>query len=268
MGTGGDGRAGFTFRRRETAVRGNMENSFVRKLEFAAALDAGDRARLLDLTSNSTVVEAHEDVVRDGTTQPTAFVVLEGLACTHRILADGSRQIFAFLLPGDSCDIHRVPRSWRDTSVTTFVRSRIARVSAEAADRLMTERPNVARALWETMLVEQSTMRERLVSLGRRPADRRLAHLFCELLYRMRVIGLVEETGRGASFDFAATQPQIADAMGLTAVHVNRTLQQLRDAELVSFRTRRVVVLDEQRLSAFAGFDARYLHVNATVPQD
>lgn len=240
-----------------------MPELFIKRLQHGARLNAADRARIRDLCQTSYWVEAGEDVVTEGRQVPQGYAVLEGLAAPYKLLADGSRQIFQFLLPGDTCDIHRQPLSWRDNSLAALVRSRIVRISPEELDAITQEHPNLARAFWWTMVCAQGMMRERVTSLGRRSADKRLAHLFCELEVRMRSIDGVEANGDGyASFSFPVTQPELADAVGLTAVHVNRTLQQLRDADLVAFRGRRVTIMDGPRLAALAGFDPRYLHLD------
>ena len=239
-----------------------MQDSFTRRLEHGARLSADDRTRLDRLVAGAYPVQADEDIVSEGDRPPACYVVLEGLAGTYKLLADGSRQIFQFMLPGDSCDMHRDSPYWRDNSLTAFVPSRMVRILPDEVDEIASEYPNLARALWWAMLSDQAVMRERIVSLGRRTADKRLAHLFCELRDRMGAVDRVETNGDGfAAYDFPVTQPELADAVGLTAVHVNRTLQQLRDADLVAFRLRRVTIMDGDRLAALAGYDGRYLQL-------
>ena len=236
-----------------------MPDRFITRLEHATRLTAADKARLQALDDGAFDVGAHEDITSEGQHTPCGHVVVEGLAVTYKLLADGSRQIFHFMLPGDTCDLHRQNLDWRDHSVAALVPTRVVRITPDEVDAMARDYPNIAQALWWAMLNDQAVLRERLVSLGRRSAERRIAHLFCELLVRSRAVGLTVEENGTVAYPFPVTQPELADAVGLTAVHVNRTLQQLR--ELVSFRQRRVVVQDPARLASLAGFDHRYLHL-------
>jgi CRP-like cAMP-binding protein len=119
------------------------------------------------------------------------------------------------------------------------------------------ERPNIARALWAAALVDEATLREWLVNLGGRPADERVAHLLCELLLRLRAVGLAN----GNSYELPLTQAELADTMGLSHVHMNRVIQRLRGEKLITLKGKNLVILDVERLKAFSGFNPNYLHI-------
>ena len=121
----------------------------------------------------------------------------------------------------------------------------------------MTERPALARALWWAALVDEATLREWLVNIGARPAEERVAHLLCELLLRLKTIGLASDN----SYEPPLTQAELADTTGLTNVHVNRVLQRLRGDGLITLRGKRLVILDVERLNAFSGFTPNDLHL-------
>jgi CRP-like cAMP-binding protein len=204
-------------------------------------------------------VPAGHDVIREGDRPENVHVMLEGFACRYKMLPDGGRQIMAWLAPGDFCDLHIAILGHMDHGISALSDTRIAFVPQAEIDRLTRDAAGALnRAFWWSTLVDEGILREWLVGMGRRSADKQLAHLFCELLFRLRSV----EVAKNGSFHFPITQDELADTLGISAVHVNRTLQQLRAEGLITLENKRLTVLDEARLTAFAEFDPNYLHLN------
>ena len=204
-----------------------------------------------DYADDETIVEA-------GVTVNASNILLEGLACRAKDLADGRRQIMEVHVPGDFVDLHSFLLKKLEHNVEALTPVRIALVPHDRI-KIITERwPHLSRLLWHTTLVDAALHRERILSVGRRSALSRLAHLFCELHVRLGVVDMVQ----GLSYALPLTQSQLADAAGLTQVHVNRTLKELRDRELVVFRGGRVDIQDWDGLVDVAEFDPAYLYLD------
>lgn len=239
------------------ALEGNKMNApLLRKLETYARLSEDDIAAVRDATASFKWLEARADIVREGEYATDVPLITQGLACRYKLLADGRRQILAYLVPGDLCDLHGFILREMDHSIATLSPCKIVEIPRQTIHQLL-ERPAVARGLRMSTLVDEATLREWLVNLGRRPAEERLAHLFCELLERLRAVGLAEED----RFELPVTQIDLADTVGLSAVHLNRTLRALRTANLVMFQQFRVAIPDAERLRQFSGFNPNYLHL-------
>lgn len=234
-----------------------LPNPIARKLQRRTSLSETDRNRLLGLIQHKRFVPAREDVIREGDMSDRVHVVLDGLACRYRLLPGGGRQICAYLVPGDFCDLDAAILGRSDYSVATLSPCTLAEIPRAEIDEITDTHPRLARALWSETLVDGGILREWLVSMGRRTADRHMAHLFCELLVRLEAVGLA----RDDAFDLPITQEELGDALGLSVVHVNRVLQGLREDGLLAFRRRTLSILDRPRLMAFAGFNGAYLHL-------
>jgi CRP-like cAMP-binding protein len=234
-----------------------MASPVVRKLEHGAALSDDDKKRLEEAVRDLRTVGPRQDLIGEGERPNEVHAILEGFACRYKLLPDGQRQIMALLVPGDFCDLHVAILRTMDHGIATISACKVAYIPQTAVDELTTKHPPIARALWWATLVDEGTLREWLVNMGRRPADKRMAHLFCELLLRLESVGLARANG----FDFPVTQTELADILGLSNVHVNRVLQQLRDDGLIALSGKRLTVLDLDRLQDFAEFDPNYLHL-------
>jgi CRP-like cAMP-binding protein len=171
------------------------------------------------------------------------------------VVADGSRQIVAFLIPGDFCDLHVTLLREMDHGIVALTPVKIAVVSQQIMIDLPIDRPTVGRALWRATLVDEAVLRSWVVNIGRREAFERIAHLFCELHARLTLVGLVN----GGHFALPLTQEVLADATGLTPVHVNRMLQKLRTDGLITLKSGELTILDLPALQQIAGFDPYYL---------
>ncbi len=201
-----------------------MTNRFIDKLSNFGALDAEDVQQLSVATSQTAVFSPRQDLIREGDRPSGVFVVLEGWACRYKVLPSGTRQVLAFLMPGDCCDLHVGLLRRMDHSIQAVTQATVARIARTDMDALMTSRPNVAHALYISQLVDESTMRAWITSMGRRTSSERVAHLMCELYLRARNIGLKSES----ELALPLSQALLADSLGMTAVHLNRVLKQLR----------------------------------------
>ena len=202
-------------------------------------------------------VRPHCDVVQEGTHPRYLNIVLEGWACRYKQLEDGRRQVIALFVPGDMCDPCVFLLDEMSHALATLTPVTLARISESDMLELMRTSPSLSRAFWLEMLVSAEIQREWTVNIGRRTAVERMAHLFCELLLRLRASGLANSS----ECDMPITQADLGDVLGLSSVHVNRTLQEIRAMNLVELRSRRLVVHDENALQALALFNPNYLHL-------
>ncbi|MGZ8285842.1 MAG: Crp/Fnr family transcriptional regulator [Allosphingosinicella sp.] len=228
----------------------------IAKLETRAPLTAEDREALYDLYADARELGARRSIIREGDRPDHIHLVIEGWGARYKLLPDGARQITAFLIPGDFCDLHATILNEMDHGISTLTRSRVAFIPRGKMDAL-TERPSLAKAFWWATLVDEAVLRNWIVSIGRRDAYEAIGHLICELYVRMKNVGLVVDH----RYDLPLTQEEIGDALGLTAVHVNRVLQRLRSEDLISFRRGLLIIHDYQRLEKASGFNANYLHI-------
>lgn len=235
-----------------------MVSPLTQHLEVSARLSSDDRVSIEALGRNPRDVPPRRDVIREGEKPRAIQLVLSGWGCRYKTLPDGRRQIVGFFIPGDVCDLNVHILKAMDHSIGTITRMRIAEITREDMDMLMAERPRVAQALWREQLLMESIQREWTLNIGQRTAYERIAHLLVETFLRLKSIGLTQ----GDSCDFPLTQTDLADACGLTAVHVNRTLQELRRDRFVELERKRLRVPNLERLMAAAMFNPNYLHLD------
>lgn len=235
-----------------------MTNPLVRKLEHYVRLSADDRAALDGLARIGVrSASAREDIITEGDSPHVVNVMLDGWACRYKMLEDGRRQNIAFFLPGDLCDIHVYVLRQMDHSIGTLTAARYAQLPREVFEDLMLNRPRVMQALWWDSLVNAAVQREWTVNLGQRDALERIAHLFCELHLRLRAVGMTDNNG----FEMPLTQIDLSEATGMTPVHVNRTLQELRARGLLHWKKRHVEIPNLAALREIAFFNSNYLHL-------
>jgi CRP-like cAMP-binding protein len=219
------------------------------------SLSERDIAALERVSGDLRAVEPHIDLIREGEVPDGAFVVLEGYACRYKHRQTGARQIMAYLLPGDLCDVDAPYLGRMDHAVGTLSHCVVARIPRQALADLLDHQPNVARALRLAKLAEEATAREWLVNLGCRSAMERITHLFCELLARLEAVGLSE----GGCCTLPITQIDLADTLGLSNVHVNRVLQELRRQGLLELRGKSLRLLKLPQVREIAEFSPNYL---------
>jgi len=224
-------------------------------LQLYGALTADEQRAVEGLVVSTRAIAAGEDLVVEGDAPTHCRVLLEGQAFRHKTLPDGRRQIMAFHIPGDLCDLQGLFLGM-DHNITSLSAGEIGLIPHAKLAEVMEAHPRSARAFWRTSLVEAAIFREWMVGMGRRTAYARIAHLFCEMIVRMRGAGLVRQN----RCSFPITQQHLSDALGLSAVHTNRTLQALRGEGLLTFQGGELVIMDWPGLTAAGEFDAGYLH--------
>ncbi len=233
-----------------------MPNRFVEKLRRLADLTDGDIRALEAATSQPQVFGPRTDLIREGDQPGPVFIVLEGWVIRYKVLPSGTRQIMAFLMPGDACDLHIGMLAQMDHSIQTVTHARVVKIEGRAMDELMTAHPGIARAMYVAQLVDEGTLRAWIVSLGRRRSAERAAHLLLELYIRGTRIGIAN----GNAIEFPLSQAVLADALGMTPVHINRMLQDFRRSGVVELQRGILRILDPGALTRISGFDDNYLH--------
>jgi CRP-like cAMP-binding protein len=234
----------------------NSELNPFAPVEPSAALVLGSLGR----TRRS--LQAGETLVHEGCRSPVVFLILSGIAFRYKLLPNGRRQIFGYLLPGDLCDAEFTLDSYCDHSVELLTDVEVALISISELQTVILDRPMIARALKQTAAVEAAILREWLLNLGQRNAFERIAYFFCEMAARLHgSAGLSTKE----SLPFPFTQIELADTVGLTVVHVNRCLQRFRREKLIAWHRRRVAILDVDRLQQIAGFDGSYLKLGDVI---
>lgn len=236
-------------------------NPMIAKLATVADLRESDVEKLIALCDDVRTVPPKQDILSEGERPDHVHVILEGWAARYKTLSDGARQIVAYLIPGDFCDLHVAVLGRMDHGIVALSRCRVAYIPSEALDELTSHHNGLTRALWWATLVDEGVLREWILNVGRRSALERIAHLLCEMHARMQMVGLVED-GRLA---LPLTQEELADTTGLTAVHVNRTLQRLRKANLIELGKGMLTIVDVPALREAAGFNGNYLHIRQRV---
>ncbi|MCI9880895.1 Crp/Fnr family transcriptional regulator [Methylobacterium goesingense] len=240
---------------------GNGTNPLIRRLEHFGALTAEDRAILSEFCADPFAVGARTEIAQDGARPTGAFVLLDGMACRSKLRADGTRQILAYLVPGDFCDLDGALLDRRDHAIAALSSCRVARIGFDAIRDLTAARSALIPLMRRASLVDDAILREWLINLGSRSAIERIAHLFLELLMRLRAVGLARADG----YDLPASQVDLADSTGLSTVHVNRTLQELKRRGLIEMRSRILQIRNVPGLTSLSGFDPRYLAPGPTV---
>jgi CRP-like cAMP-binding protein len=234
-------------------------SSLIRKLEHFVRLSQNDRA-ILDRAASERVRKfgPRVDIAREGDRPKDVHLILSGWACRYKQLEDGRRQVVSFFLPGDLCDLNIFILREMDHSIGTITQVSIADLSREFFDEMSAGHPRIVTAFWWESLVNAAVQREWTMNLGQRTALERMAHLLCEIFFRLRIAGLTRED----SCDFPLTQADLADATGLSKVHVNRTLQELRSTGLIVLKGKLLVVPSLERLMNAGLFNANYLHMD------
>lgn len=233
-----------------------MGNAFTDRLGGHAQLCGDDISLLTKACQNARDLPAGYHLIREGDRPDPVFVILEGWACQYKMLRDGARRIIAFMLPGDFCDIHIAVLEQMDHSIVTLTNCRVAFLPKAQMEALVEANPTITRAFWWSQLVDQGVLRTWIVSMGRRKAEQRVAHLMCELYIRMENIGLATDD----ECEIPLTQIVLADAPGLTPVHVNRVLRKLRLAKVMELQSGSLLILNPAKLARIAGFDTNYMH--------
>jgi CRP-like cAMP-binding protein len=233
--------------------------ALIRKLEQRDRLSDEEKRILDEAVVRIKDFAVDEDLVREGDRPTESILLLEGFAARYKGLADGRRQITAIHVAGDFVDLHSFLLHRMDHGVVALSPCRVGTVPHETLREITERHPHLARLLWLSTLIDGAIHREWLVAMGRRPALGQMAHLLCELFLRLRAVGRTESN----TFRLPLTQAELGDALGLSTVHVNRVAQELRTANLVSWRGQLVTITDWKGLSAVAEFDPAFLHLES-----
>jgi CRP-like cAMP-binding protein len=238
-----------------------MPNPWTMKMEQFTAFTPEQRARLDALVEERQQDYApDEDILVEDRPIDECHVILSGLAMRYKLLPNGERQIMAFLIPGDLCDAEVFVLEKMDHSVGAITPTICAVISAKTMRTLLREIGPMSEALWWGTMTDLAVLRERIVDIGRRDARERVAHLIYEMLVRFRTVGATDDD----VMPWPITQDELADATGLTTVHINRTLRQLREEGLIETNRREMKVLDADRLREISCFNPNYLHLIRT----
>lgn len=197
-----------------------------------------------------------KDIIAPGDSPRHSTVLITGVACLYERLADGNRQIYAFQYPGDFCDLYRhvLPETNKEVAVAAITECSIGIINHDDLEQLISTCPSVGRALWRATMVEANIFRKRLLNGGRQPALQRVAHLLCEQLARQEAAGLCNPI-------VPLSQLDVADAVGLSIVHINRTFKELQRLGLLRKQGRSMKVTNREQLVRLAAFDANYLNM-------
>lgn len=227
-----------------------------RKLARRSDLTDEETAAILGLPHRIQRMDAGAYLVREGDEADRCCALLSGFAYRHRTTGQGSRQIMAIQMEGDLIDLQNSMLGCADHNVQMLTAVTVALIPHKAIAKLADDHPGIAHALWRDTLVDGAIAREWMMNIGRRDARQRVAHLLCEMAFRQDAAGI----GDGPDYGWPMTQEQVGDALGLTAVHVNRTLQSLRADKLVSTGRSNMTVMAWDRLQRVGDFSSAYLH--------
>jgi CRP-like cAMP-binding protein len=208
------------------------------------------------LIATTYTVSAHQDILQEHQPAKEALVLLKGMACHYKVVNSIRRQMTGFVVPGDFCDFAFLSASATRQSVMSLGPALIGRVDLADLAAVADEIPHVMVAAMRGAAVDQACASERVINLGARDALQRMAHFLCEIHHRLRTVGLVSLDGH---FELPMTQAELGEALGLSTIHVNRTIQQLRKSKQIVFAKGQARILDLAGPGAVAGFNSGYL---------
>ncbi|MFQ3787852.1 Crp/Fnr family transcriptional regulator [Halomonas sp. A29] len=230
----------------------------ITKLESIFPLTEEEKQVLLALPVQIVQLKADQIIVNTGDCPHQCCLVLEGFTCVFKLSYEGKRQIMALHVPGDMPDMQSLHLEYMDSSLATISACTVGFIQHEDLRRMCERYPRIAAAFWRETLVDASIFREWLLNIGRRDAYSRIAHLLCEFMLRLKAVGLVRNSN---TFSMPLTQEELADATGISAVHVSRTMQALRANGLIQTAKMEVTIPDWEKLREAGEFDALYLHL-------
>jgi CRP-like cAMP-binding protein len=234
----------------------------VRKLTLWRPLSDEDQRALLALPFRIITLRPQEYIVREGDKPQHCCVMVSGFAFRHKVAGNGGRQIFSIHMKGDLADLQNSLLGTADHNLQALTHVEAAMVPVEAVQEIAFNRPAIGRAMWYETLVDASIFREWTLNVGRRDARTRAAHMLCEFALRLEYAGL----GERCNYELPMTQEQLADALGITSVHTNRTLMGLGEDGLIARHKKSVQIVDWTGLIEVGDFDPAYLHLNGARP--
>jgi CRP-like cAMP-binding protein len=235
----------------------------LRKLRLWATLSEADEAALLALPHTIVTLAKQRALITEGDTATHCWVILSGYCARYKIVGNGGRQILSIHMKGDLVDLQNALLGVADHGVQALTECQMAKIPIEAIKVLTRYRPTINDALWYDTLVDGSIHREWVANVGRRDGHQRVAHLLCEFALKLEAVSLGEQL----DYELPMTQIQIADATGMTAVHVNRVLKDLEMEGLIErVSVKSIVIGDWRKLADTGDFNSAYLHPNEDEP--
>ncbi len=234
-----------------------MPNPLVLKLEQRDRLSDDEKRVLEGAISRVRIVEADEDIVHEGERPSESSLLLDGYAARYKLFSNGRRQITAIHVAGDFVDLHSFLLKAMDHGVLALTPCRIAVVPHAAIEKITDEYPHLTRLLWLNTLIDGAIHREWLTTMGRLSATAHMAHFICELFLRLKSVGRTD----GDTIQLPLTQAELGDTLGLSTVHVNRVLQELRKEGLIRWQGDALTILDWERLEKVGEFTPTYLNL-------
>jgi CRP-like cAMP-binding protein len=244
-----------------SAAAGPEHKALVKKLRSIAPLSDEETRHLLELPLHVRQLRPGTDIATEGDRPHVSCLVTEGFLCRFKFTAEGRRQIFSFHIPGDIPDLQSLALELMDHSVGALTPAKVAFIPHESLRQLMSACPRIAQVLWRDTLIDAAVFREWMLGIGRRTSVTRIAHLLCELFVRLRAVDLAGDD----ECDMPVTQAELGDALGLSTVHVNRSLQELRRRRLIRLNAGILTILDWPGLEELGEFDPTYLHLKGAV---
>ncbi|WP_164934053.1 Crp/Fnr family transcriptional regulator [Bradyrhizobium guangzhouense] len=235
--------------------------ALIKRLRVSSAIAEEDIKEIGALPISVREFPAETAVVRDGERATDCCLIVDGFCARSKTIANGKRQILSLHIPGEIPDLMSLFLHVMDHDLSTLTPATLGFISHDNLQKLHRRSPSVAEMFWRDTLIDASMFREWIVNVGQRPAPARLVHVMIELRERLRLIGRLD----GNSFEMPLTQEQIGEALGITAVHANRVIRQLRQEGVVELNRGRATVLDERKFQELADFDGRYLHQSPTL---
>jgi len=229
----------------------------LKKLSAIGELSTEERAEVATLLGTMRRVEKRRDIVQDGSSPNHSTLLVEGLACRYKLLANGERQILSFNVPGDIVDLYSFVLRKMDHAILSLSNCVICEIPHESIKKVAATHAHLLKLLWRDTLVDSSVFRTWMINNSRRLGEARAAHLFCEVYTKLQSVGLAEDDG----FGLPISQVDLGDCLGMTPVHVNRVMKQLKDDGLLTMNKGYVRILDWKKLVAFASFDPGYLQL-------
>jgi CRP-like cAMP-binding protein len=236
-------------------IGAEADHVLVKNLDSIGSLSPEEIGALLGIIGASRQVLRNHDIVKAGSSPDSVTLILSGFSCRYKLLPDGGRQIHSFHIPGDVPDLPSFVIGFTDHAVGALSTCEVAIIRHHELRKLSEAFPNLALVLWRNTMIDFAIMCEWLSGIGRRDARTRTAHLICEQYYLKRAVGMANNH----VLPFPVTQAELGDALGLSTVHVNRTMKGLAREKLISYRNHSIAILDWEKLQTAGQFDASYL---------
>jgi CRP-like cAMP-binding protein len=235
-----------------------MISVHIKKLRRRTDISSEEERAIRSVVAETRRLPADEIVVHSGVELHSSLLLLDGWMARSKDLESGERQVTELHVPGDFADLHGFTLKCLDHDVITLTEATVAVIAHDRFGELIERYPHLGRVYWFMTNVDAAMHREWALSLGQRSAISRMAHLFCELHHRLELVGKTN----GHGYELPLTQRELAECLGLTVVHANRTLQELRRRQLIELENRQLTILDRRGLEGVAGFDASYLYLD------